>query len=104
MNESFIFQIESFESVKQAATQIEGRCCEGSIQKGDTFTEFLVRTKKDDGSLIIEEARSVSISVRNVASIRPEFLGVGEAGTLDVCGVEGLELKRDSLLKGHRAG
>ena len=104
MSEGFIFQVEAFAPFGQATIQIEGRCCEGSIQVGDTFSELLVRTRNDDGSFNVEEARSVSISVREVTSIRPGLLGVGEAGTLEVGGADGVELGIDSLLKGHRTG
>lgn len=103
MNQSFSFQVEESAPIGHGALQVEGRCCEGTIQEGDRFTELVVRTKKQDGSFNLDETRAVSILVHEVTSIRPGFLGFGETGTLKVRGVEAAGLGRDCLLRGHRS-
>jgi len=103
MKENFTFQVEAFSTIGKSFIEVEGRCCEGNVQQGDIFTEILIRTKRDNGSFDIVEARLVFISVKKVTSIRPGFLGIGESGTLKIEGVEAINLERDCLLKGTRS-
>ena len=103
MSNYFIFQVETSVPLDQATIQIEGRCCEGYIQKGDCFTELLARTSNTESAFSTANTSAVSIRVHKVTSIRPQLLGLGETGTLIVSGAATTDLKRDCLLMGRRS-
>jgi hypothetical protein len=103
MSEEYVFQIEEWSSLDEFSIQVEGRCCEGTIQAGDKFSELVIRGKSDEGSFYEKQSRSVSANVCEVISIRPGVLGLSEAGTLTLEGLDREAIARDCLLKGNRS-
>lgn len=102
MSECFMFQIEFCSLVDPTTVRVEGRCCEGSVQAGDTFTEFVSRDRDEHGAIRTIGTQTVEIKLQNVTSIRPGFLGIAETGTLILDISANADILRAAFLSGVR--